>query len=284
MIAFLGMGHLGANFVRALLKRGGQVQVWNRTPDKAKALEAYGAKSFDRVEDAVKGAKKIHLTLKDDDSVNEILEQASGSFGPGAMIIDHTTTSAKGAAERTELWKSRGYTYLHAPVFMGPQNALESTGFMLVSGDKAVIGPVEEELGKMTGKLLYFGPENNKAAGMKLLGNLFLIAMTGGIVDMLTLAKASDITSEEVSRLLESWNPAGMIPARLKKMTEGVFDQPTWELDMARKDAGLMMSGAQAGERKLTVIPAIAASMDEWIAKGHGHDDWTVIGKDAVTR
>src|ERR1700755_1160396 len=126
MKAFLGMGLLGSNFVRAMLSNGEQVQVWNRTAAKAKALEAYGAKAFDDVTDAVKGADSVYLTLKDDATVDEVLATASAGLIPGAVIIDHTTTSVKGAIERTTAWKARGYTYLHAPVFMGPQNALES--------------------------------------------------------------------------------------------------------------------------------------------------------------
>jgi 3-hydroxyisobutyrate dehydrogenase len=279
MIAFLGMGHLGANFVRAMLKKGEQVQVWNRTPAKARTLEAEGAKAFDEVGDAVKGASRIHLTLKDDDSVNKILELASPAFQPGVMIIDHTTTSAHGAAERTLRWKSKGYTYLHAPVFMGPQNALESSGTMLVSGDPEIIRSIEPALARMTGKVINFGEKSNTAAGMKLIGNLFLVAMTGGVADSLALARALDISADDVTRLFESWNPGAMVPARIKKMTSGTFDQPTWELDMARKDTRLMMEEARLGNTLLTVIPAIATEMDRWIAKGHGHDDWTVIGK-----
>jgi glutamyl-tRNA reductase len=64
MIAFIGMGLLGSNFVRAMLRKGDQVQVWNRTAAKAKALEADGAKAFDGVADAVNGAGRIHRTLK----------------------------------------------------------------------------------------------------------------------------------------------------------------------------------------------------------------------------
>ncbi len=282
MIAFLGMGHLGANFVKALLKKGQQVNVWNRTPAKAKALEADGANAYDHVEDALRGTNRIHLTLKDDEAVNEILEKASTGFEPGVIIIDHSTTSANGAAERTELWKSRGYTYLHAPVFMGPQNALEGTGTMLVSGDQELISRLEPELAQMTGKVVNFGLKNNTAAGMKLIGNLFLIAMTAGISDALSLAKSFGISSDAVGDLFNAWNPAAMIPARLKKITSNTFDQPTWELNMARKDARLMIEGAEQGAMHLMAIPAIAVEMDKWIAKGQGHMDWTVIAKDAV--
>ena len=139
MKAFLGMGLLGSNFVKAMLKKGDTVQVWNRTASKAKALEQYGAKAFNNVEEAVQGADIIHVTLKDDATVDEVLAAAAKGFQTGAVIIDHTTTSVKGAIQRTAYWKSKGFTYLHAPVFMGPQNALESTGFMLVSGDQSVI-------------------------------------------------------------------------------------------------------------------------------------------------
>ena len=245
-------------------------------------MEAAGARAFDNVTDAVKGAKRIHLTLRDDATVNEVLETASIGFDAGVIIIDHTTTLASGAAERTEQWKKRGYTYLHAPVFMGPQNALESTGTMMVSGDQAVIKMLEPELAKMTGKVLNFGTETNKAAGIKLIGNLFLIAMTGGLTDTLSLAKGLGVSITEVSQLFDSWNPGAMLPMRLKKMTSNTFDQPTWELSMARKDAGLMMLEAKAAGRKLIIIPSVADEMDNWIVKGHGKDDWTVIAKDAV--
>ena len=30
-------------------------------------------------------------------------------------------------------------------------------------------------------------------------------------------------------------------------------------------------------------LPAIAALMDAYLARGHGSDDWTVIARDAVT-
>ena len=281
MKAFLGMGLLGSNFVRAMIQKGDQVQVWNRTASKAKALETYGAKAFDNVEDAVKGADVIHITLKDDDTVNEVLAQASKGFKLGVIIIDHTTTSAKGAIERTVEWKNKGFTYLHAPVFMGPPNALESTGNMLVSGDQSVIEKVKPELSKMTGHVINFGPEEGKAAGMKLIGNLFLLTLTAGISDTLSLAKALNISSTDVSALFDSWNPAAMMPARLKKMATGNFKQASWELNMARKDAGLMMDATQ-GKTKLAVIPAIATVMDYWIEKGHGSDDWSVIATDSI--
>jgi 3-hydroxyisobutyrate dehydrogenase len=282
MKAFIGMGLLGSNFVKAMLQKGETLHVWNRTTEKATALEAYGAKAFDNVNQAVQDADVIHVTLKDDATVNEVLEKASEGFKRGATIIDHTTTSAKGAIERTASWKSKGFTYLHAPVFMGPQNAFESSGFMLVSGDQQAIEKMEAHLSKMTGKLLNFGPEEGKAAGIKLTGNLFLLSLTAGLSDALALAKAQGIKAEEILNLFSSWNPGAAAPARLKKISEGKFNEPSWELNMARKDAGLMLSAAKEAGASLAIIPAIANVMDQWIAKGHGSDDWSVIAKDSI--
>lgn len=283
MIAFLGMGLLGSNFVRALISKGESVQVWNRTTSKATALETYGAKAFTAVTDAVKGADRVHLTLKDDHTVNEVLAAAAAGLKPGALIIDHTTTSADGAVARTKEWAARGFTYVHAPVFMGPSNALESTGYMLVSGDPAVISQVTPALDKMTGKVINFGDTVGKAAGMKLIGNSFLVSLTAGLADTLSLAKALDIPISDVSSLFGAWNPGTALPARLQRMTSGDYSSPSWELSMARKDTGLFMDAAEKGNIHLAVLPAIAAEMDRWIEKGHGNDDWTVIGKDSIS-
>ena len=51
---------------------------------------------------------------------------------------------------------------------------------------------------------------------------------------------------------------------------------------MARKDAGLMLGAAKDAGVNLALIPAIAAVMDEWISRGHGTDDWTVIAKNSL--
>ena len=284
MVAFLGTGLLGANFVKALLKKGNQVQVWNRTAAKASALEADGAKAFADVAEAVQGAYLIHLTLKDDATVNEVLAAARKGLKPGAIIVDHTTTSSAGAIQRTREWKEQGFTYLHAPVFMGPINALESTGYMLVSGDQAVVNQLEPVLSQMTGKVLNFGAEEGKAASMKLIGNLFLVTFTAGIADTLSLAKASQVSLDDLNTLFDTWNPGAMLAARLQRVAGGKYDQPSWELNMARKDTQLFIEAAAQGGTTLAVIPAIAAEMDRWIAKGHGGDDWTVIGKDAAMK
>ena len=279
MKAFLGIGLLGNGFVRAMITKGEQVQVWNRTASKAKELEQYGAKAFENIGDAVKNADIIHLALKDDATVDDALAKAEAGLKPGAVIADHTTTSVEGAKKRTEEWRTKGFYYQHAPVFMGPANALASTGHMLVSGDQALIKKIESELAAMTGKLVNFGEEVGKAAAIKLTGNLFLVGLNGALADTIAFSHSLGISTSELSQLFSQWNPGESVPARLKRMTGKDFSDPSWKLEMARKDTGLFLMEAERKGVTLHAIPGIAALMDEWIKKGHGKEDWTIIGK-----
>lgn len=282
MIAFFGMGMLGSGFVRALRRRGEDVQVWNRTHSKAQALEADGARAFALPADAARGAARIHLSLSDDAAVDDVLERAREGFAPGVFIVDHSTTSASGTAARAKRWEARGVAFLHAPVFMGPQNALESTGIMLTSGDAARVEALTPALSAMTGKLTNLGPRPDAAAAFKLMGNLFLMFLTTGLADMLALAKAMEVSPTDASKLFEMFNPGATVGARMKRITDAKFSEASWELSMARKDARLMLEEAERAGVPLAVLPAIAARMDAVIAAGHGGDDWTVIAKDSL--
>src|SRR3569832_2341633 len=98
MIAVLGTGLLGSNFARALIKKGETVHVWNRTFERAKALEADGAKAFADAAQAVAGTSQIHIVETDDAAVIGVI--AAARFAPGTLVIDHSTTSSAGAKAR----------------------------------------------------------------------------------------------------------------------------------------------------------------------------------------
>lgn len=280
VIAFLGMGLLGGNFVRALRRRGEAVQVWSRTAAKAQALAEVGAIPCASPAEAVRGAARVHLTLSDDASVDAVLEAAAAGLSPGAPIVDHSTTSPAGAAARVARWHERGHPFQHAPVFMGPQHALESSGLMLASGDKARFGELAPVLEQMTGRLVWTGPDEGRAAALKLVGNLFLMCMSAGLVDALGLGKAMGVPPAEAGALFDLFNPGAFVPARVKRILAAEHDTPSWTLEMARKDARLMQEAA--GGAGLALLPALAAVMDRRLAEGLGQKDWMVIGRDVT--
>lgn len=278
MIAWLGTGLLGANFVRKLLERGETVHVWNRTPDKARALEADGAKAFGTPADAVRGADEVHLTLSDDASVDAVLEPLADLIPPTALIADHTTTAPTPTRERVERWKSRGRTFVHTPVFMGPANARAGTGLMLVSGDPAVRERVKARFAPMTGKILDYGDDPARAAAFKLFGNMMLLVVTGGLADVYKFGRSLGIEPADVFSLFTEFNPGNAVQGRGKVMADGKFDEPSFELTMARKDLRLMEEEAARHGTTLDVVPAVGALQDRYIAAGFGAKDSSVVG------
>ncbi|MES2124968.1 MAG: NAD(P)-dependent oxidoreductase [Gemmatimonadota bacterium] len=279
MIAFLGTGLLGANFVRAFRRRGESVQVWNRSPAKARALAEIGAVAFDDPADAVRGADRIHITVSDDAAVDDLLERAAAGIGKDCIIVDHTTTAPGPTAARVRRWADRGIRFQHAPVFMGPPNALDGSGTMLASGDKTLFETLKPALEPMTGKLVYLGPDPVRATTIKLMGNLFLVALSAGLADMYALGDAHGVSTDEALQIFEWFNMATMAQGRSRRMRDGDMSQPSWTLEMARKDVRLMNEAAAEGGAQLTVMPAVAALMDRLIAEGHSGEDFMTIGR-----
>jgi 3-hydroxyisobutyrate dehydrogenase len=269
-IAFLGTGLMGTGFVRRLLSQGHQVQVWNRTAAKAQALQAHGAQAFANAADAVAGADRAHLSLADDDSVDAVLEPLADAIKPGTWIVDHTTTAAGATAARAARWDARGRVFVHVPVFMGPANAAEGTGIMMVSGAPARCEALLPALQAMTGTVVNMGVQPERAAAFKLLGNLTILGLIGVLGDVNRLGHALGLCTQESFSLFKHFNPGTTLAARAERVATADLNAPSFELAMARKDVRLMMEEAQRGGMALALMPAVAALFDAGIAKGQG--------------
>ena len=280
-IAFLGTGLLGSAFAEAAAKRGDTVTAWNRSPAKAQALAQFGVKAAATPADAVRGAARVHLILKNDFVVDEVIAAARAGLGEDAVIIDHSTTLPKLTVERAERLAAAGVKYLHCPVFMGPPAARSAQGSMIVAGPQALFESVKAELALMTGKLNYLGERSDLAAANKLFGNALFIGTWAVLADVLTLAKACDVAPEDAIDLLKSIDMNAVIAGRGTSMAKGDF-KPNFELTMARKDVSLMLDTADG--LPMATLPGIAARMGQLIEAGHGDRDASVLAIEAVAK
>ena len=280
-IAFLGTGLLGGAFAQAAAQRGDTVTAWNRSADKVAALAPFGVKAAATAADAVRGAQRVHIVLKDDAVVEAVIAAALPGLEPGAVLLDHTTTLPVLTAARAARLAAQGVAYLHCPVFMGPAAARNAQGSMMVAGPKALFDRVQAALAAMTTRLEYMGERTDLAAANKLFGNAMILSVSAAMADILTLAQASDVDAQNAAKLLGMLDLNAMVAGRGVNMAKGNFE-PSFELDMARKDVRLMLE--TAGARPLAALPAIAARMDQLIAAGHGAKDACVLGIDALTR
>ncbi|HEY5348300.1 MAG TPA: NAD(P)-binding domain-containing protein, partial [Candidatus Lustribacter sp.] len=117
-VAFYGAGMLGSGFVKSLRRQGFEVHVWNRSFEKAKALEAVGARAFEDAAQAAHGAQIVEICVRDEAAVDDVLARALPGIAPGTPIVDHTTVNIDSVAPRAARLRAAGYPFLHAPVFM----------------------------------------------------------------------------------------------------------------------------------------------------------------------
>jgi 3-hydroxyisobutyrate dehydrogenase len=278
-IAFLGTGLLGSAFVEAAAKRGDRITVWNRTAEKARALEPLGVRAATTPADAVRGAARVHLVLKDDAVVDDVIAALRPGLERDAIVVDHTTTQPARTAERARRIAAEGVRYLHCPVFIGPAAAREGKGTILVSGPRPLYDAVKGDLARMASKVEYFGERPDLAAVYKLCGNTFIVGITALVADVFAVAAGAGVAPADAMKILGYFDPASTIAVRGRKMAAGDFS-PSFELSMARKDVRLMME--TAGAQPLAALPSIADRMDELLAAGHGEEDFAVLAEESV--
>lgn len=277
-IAFIGTGLLGSALAEAAAKRGDQVTAWNRTIEKARALERFGIRAADTPVDAVRDAERVHLVLKDDEVVDEIVASLRAGLSASSIIIDHTTTQPARTARRATRLNAEGIRYLHCPVFIGPAAARAGTGTILVSGPRALYERVSEPLARMAERVEYLGDRPDLAAVYKLCGNAMIIGVSAVAADVFAIAAGAGVAPADAIWIREIVNPP-ILSARSEHMVAREF-APGFEITMARKDVRLMLE--TAGPRPLAVLPAIASRMDSLIAQGHGPEDLAVLGVDSM--
>jgi 3-hydroxyisobutyrate dehydrogenase-like beta-hydroxyacid dehydrogenase len=265
--------------VEAAAKRGDQITVWNRTTEKARALEQFGVRVASTPADAVRGAGRVHLVLKDDPVVEQVVASLRPGLSPETIVVDHTTTQPALTAARAIRLNGEGVKYLHCPVFIGPAAARAGQGTILAAGPRAHFDAAHAGLSKMATTVQYLGERPDLAAVYKLCGNAFIIGMAALVADVLSLARGANVADDDALGVVELFNPAATITGRGRAMARRDY-RASFELVMARKDVRLMME--TAAPDALAVLPAIAARMDALIADGFGSQDLSVLGNEAI--
>jgi 3-hydroxyisobutyrate dehydrogenase-like beta-hydroxyacid dehydrogenase len=278
-IAYLGTGLLGAALAEAAAKRGNTVTAWNRTASKARALEQFGIEVAATPADAVRGTGRVHLVLRDDAVVEDVVAQLRPGLAPNAIIVDHTTTQPKLTGERAKRLNADGVRYLHCPVFIGPAAARAGQGTILSSGPKPLFDEVKDALGKMAPRVEYLGDRPDLAAVYKLCGNAIIIGITGITADVFAVAGGGQVDAQDALKLLDFFNPSAVFAGRGRNMAKGNYDA-SFELTMARKDVRLMIETADTAP--LVTLPAIATRMDRLIDAGFGDKDLGIIGNHSI--
>src|SRR3981189_144849 len=127
-VAFLGLGVMGYPMAGHLKKKGGHdVTGYNRTPAKAEQwAKEYGGKHAATPKEAARDCDFVMMCVGNDDDVRSVVYGDNGVLAGmkrGAILVDHTTTSALLAKELFAKAKERGVGFIDAPVSGGQAGA-----------------------------------------------------------------------------------------------------------------------------------------------------------------
>jgi 3-hydroxyisobutyrate dehydrogenase len=260
---FAGLGVMGGPMARHLVTAGHAVTGYNRSPDKARAwADATGGTFAATVAEAAADVELFVLCVGNDDDVRQVVTEALPHLAPGAVIVDHTTTSAKVAREMAELAAGQGAFFIDAPVSGGQAGAENGQLSVMAGGDADALSRVEAALMSYSKAIKHMGPSG---AGQltKMVNQICIAGVVQGLAEAVHFAEQAGLDTDAVYDAVskgaaQSWQ----MDNRWKTMAKGEFDFG-FAVDWMRKDLGLVLDEARANGSHL----ALTALVDQFYSE-----------------
>lgn len=262
-IGFAGLGVMGAPMARHLAGAGHEVTGFNRSRAKAQAwAQATGGRAAETVAEAADGAELFILCVGNDDDVRQVTGQALERLAPGAVIVDHTTTSAKVAREISEAATAVGRTFLDAPVSGGQAGAENGQLSVMVGGDADALARAEPALRAYSKAIQHMG-RSGSGQLTKMVNQIAIAGVVQGLAEAVHFAQVAGLDTDAVYEAVskgaaQSWQ----MNNRWKTAARGEFDFG-FAVDWMRKDLGLVLDEARANGARL----AQTALVDQFYAE-----------------
>jgi 3-hydroxyisobutyrate dehydrogenase len=262
-IGFAGLGVMGAPMARHLVEAGHTVAGFNRSPDKARAwAEATGGRFAATVAEAAEGAELFALCVGNDDDVRQVVAEALTRLGEGAVIVDHTTTSARVAREMAALAAERGAAFIDAPVSGGQAGAESGQLSVMAGGDAAALARVERVLMHYAKAVKHMGPAGSGQL-TKMVNQICIAGTVQGLAEAVAFAQAAGLdTDAALAAVSKGAAQSWQMDNRWKTMARGEFDFG-FAVDWMRKDLGLVLDEARANGSCV----AVTALVDQFYAE-----------------
>jgi 3-hydroxyisobutyrate dehydrogenase len=272
-VAFLGTGTMGLPMARNLLAAGFQIRAWNRTRERAEPLRAAGAEVFDEPGDAARGAELIVTMLSDAVAVIDTAAAALEAADEGVSWLQMSTIGLEGTDRCAEIAENAGVALVDSPVLGTREPAQKGELIVLASGPENQherCQPMFDAVGKRT---VWVG-EAGAGTRLKVAVNSWIVGVVGVLAETIALSQTLGVDPERFFDAVEG-GPLDLPYARLKgkAMIERTFDNPSFRLALARKDADLVLAAASAHGLDLRIMEAVAQRMRAAERDGHGDED-----------
>ena len=206
-IAFLGIGKMGSAVAAHLMKTGHELTVWNRSRDRAEALEGAGARVADSPAEAVAGAAVVFTMLMDDAALTHVVYESGllDAMAPDTIHVSVSTISVELSNRLTADHRAKGQDFVGAPVFGRPNVAEEGKLWTVAAGAGESLAVVRPLLESFSRGVTIVSEKPSSAHALKLGGNFLITAMIASLSETLVYAEANGI---DPSLFLETVNSA----------------------------------------------------------------------------
>lgn len=270
-IGWIGTGIMGKAMAEHLVKAGYQLTVFNRTPSKADSLLSLGCKSASVAE--IAASSDIIFTMvgfpKD---VEDVILGADGVLNnarPGAMIVDHTTSSPNLAQKLNELCEKRGVHILDAPVSGGEVGAKEARLAIMVGGNPDVFNSAKEVM-KHYGANIQLMGTSGAGQHTKMTNQIVIAGNMIGLVEGLTYAVKAGL---DASRVIELISTGAAQSACMKVLGPCILKgdlEPKFYVEHFIKDLGLALEECRRMQISLPGLALVNQLYISLLAHGEG--------------
>ena len=144
-LAILGLGRMGANMVRRLLRDGHDVVVWNRDYSKCEELAKEGARPAKTIEDMAKMLQKPRaawIMLPSGDVTEDMVNKLGNLLEAGDTVIDGGNSMFKDDVRRSQGLVKKGIHYCDVGTSGGVWG-LERGYCLMIGGPKEAVDRLE---------------------------------------------------------------------------------------------------------------------------------------------
>ncbi len=142
--AMVGLGRMGGNMARRLVKGGHEVVVWNRSISKTQDIVkdgAIGTTTIDEVVSKLEAPRIVWIMLPAGDTTEEMINTLASKLSPGDIIIDGGNTNFHDDIRRAEALKPKQLHYIDVGTSGGIWGLTEGYS-MMVGGDKEAVDQI----------------------------------------------------------------------------------------------------------------------------------------------
>ena len=252
-LAFAGLGVMGFPMAGHLARAGHEVTVYNRSPEKARRwAETFGGRAAATVAEAAREAEVFLLCAGADDDVRAVVGEALPALPAGAVVVDHTTTSAVVARDMAALAAESGRAFVDAPVSGGQAGAENGQLTIMCGADPATFERVQPVLAVYAKALRLMGGAGSGQL-TKMVNQICIAGLVQGLAEALHFTKRAGLDPQAVYEAIskgaaQSWQ----MDNRWQTMSEGKFDFG-FAVDWMRKDLGLVLDEAARNGATLDV-------------------------------